>query len=890
MPMVNDMLVDQKGYMWLATFGGLARFDGITFSNFEPQGKGSKTINFKCLALDENGNLWTVGMDDRLKNQLFIFNTDDNRFDPISSDQKPDLPPAIRALVPYSPGEFYMITENEEIFKYKKGEINFLFQTPDQIPIRNLKQEASELLIVDANQEIYKLAIQNQSNPYIQNKIETIYPPPANVPNLTEVTDLKNKQVKPYRLLSATPSLFPRPVFPFEEPIWFYHWQSMREVFWALNKKELHVYATKSNTWSNVSYLLEDYPKSQSIKCSLIDQYNQLWIGTNDGVFSITSFIPFAKTMFAGRDIHGNAFSFRGITKWRGEIYANSYSGKVRFDSLSGNESYFFLSRERGHLLAAHSGINGSLWMGNGRQLQRFSDPDKPPRIYRMPLIPDMPSEALEIWEIYEDTAGKVWLGTSVGLAVWLPEEEKITYLPTNPGEHPSDAVKIHHILPLQNGLALATSNGFSYYDFENGFNIKNGEYFQLMNQTSGISIYHICLDEYGDFWLATHGKGLLQWEKDEATIHQFDSSFGFSNENLHSVYADERDGLWISSEDGLFLFDKKEKRAGKISPNLGFGEKEFSRLAHYKDESGNLYFGGIAGISFFHPANYYSSIPRDTVPLHWQSVKLSAGLDGSIQEIASLIKMNETIPFPIANSKVEIGLTNLGRFETFEYKWKSDGEVWNKSNLSQIYIQNLPEHSDELLIRAFGEYGLVSEILAIPFHWEHRNPLGSYLAFGMIGSAILLIGYYFIGIRRGKGLLISTKIGNWREEIKSAKTEQLIQATDDFVDRLDQVILHHLSTPEFGVNELSDAFCISRKSLYRKVKQHTGQNPNEYIRNYRLEYARKLLEDAELNISDITFKAGFSSTSYFSNCYKKHFGISPKEDRKRLNAGNRVG
>lgn len=882
MPMVNDLLLDGEGYLWLATLGGLARFDGSNFSNIELPDIESKTINFSCLAFDEKGNLWTVGTDDRLSNQLFKLNKGDSQLQPLSPNIKSGLPSDVRSLVPVSAGKFYMVTEREEVYQYNGGEISFLFQTPNQIAIRNLRQDAGELLIMVANKDIYRVTLDRGSNQHVEKSNGSIYQPPADFPTWQ---DFQTVSTKPFRYFSDVPSLMKYPKQNFSEAAWFFHRQDTPDVFWVLRKKQIHLFASQTNTWNDLSHLLEEFPKAQGIKCSLIDQYNQLWIGTNDGIFAIKAFISVAESIFDGRDHLGNAFSFRGITKWKGKIYANSYSGKVRYDPISGKESYFFRPEENGHLLAAHTGLSGDLLMGNGRYLQRYTDPETPPRSYNLPLLPDIPSHALEIWEIYEDNTGAVWLGTSVGLAIWEAKEEKVKYLPDPRIEHPRDAGRIHHILPIKDGLALASSNGFSYYDFDSGFNSKNDKYRKLISQTSGIPVYHICLDELGNIWLATHGKGLLQWDIENGSLHQYGSAVGFSDENLHAVYPDEHGGLWIPSESGLFLFDKADKRAVNIPTKFGFSEKEYNRIAHYRDENGNLYFGGIAGISYFHPSEYYESVPKYSAPIHWQSVKLSLGGDAPVREISSFIKGEDVIPLLTTNSTVEIELANLGNFETFEYKWKSNGDTWKRTNGPQITIQNLPDRPDELLIRAFGEFGLVSEILSIPFYWEYKNPWNKYLPYIMIAAAVLLMAYYFFGIRQGKGFVISPLIAQGTDEDNNPN-KGFVEPTDEFETKLDAVILDHISTPEFGVNELSEVFCTSRKSLYRKIKQYTGQNPNEYIRNFRLEYARKLLGNADLNISDVTFKAGFSSSSYFSNCYKKHFGLSPKEDRKRLYVG----
>ena len=62
---------------------------------------------------------------------------------------------------------------------------------------------------------------------------------------------------------------------------------------------------------------------------------------------------------------------------------------------------------------------------------------------------------------------------------------------------------------------------------------------------------------------------------------------------------------------------------------------------------------------------------------------------------------------------------------------------------------------------------------------------------------------------------------------------------------------------------------------FYRKVKTITGISSVEFIRNYRLSIAAKLLEQDNYNINEISYNVGFQDVSYFRKCFKKKYGIS---------------
>ena len=86
------------------------------------------------------------------------------------------------------------------------------------------------------------------------------------------------------------------------------------------------------------------------------------------------------------------------------------------------------------------------------------------------------------------------------------------------------------------------------------------------------------------------------------------------------------------------------------------------------------------------------------------------------------------------------------------------------------------------------------------------------------------------------------------------------------------------LDQADLSVDDMADAMCMSSSSLFRKLKAIIGKNPNEYLRIKRLKRAAELLQQGRYGVADISLMVGFSSSTYFSSCFKKQFGISPSE------------
>jgi AraC-like DNA-binding protein len=78
----------------------------------------------------------------------------------------------------------------------------------------------------------------------------------------------------------------------------------------------------------------------------------------------------------------------------------------------------------------------------------------------------------------------------------------------------------------------------------------------------------------------------------------------------------------------------------------------------------------------------------------------------------------------------------------------------------------------------------------------------------------------------------------------------------------------------------------MSRSQLHRKLVALTDLSATEFIRNYRLNLAKEMIEKNTGTISEIAYETGFNSPSYFSKAFKDKFGVSPSE----FEAGNGVG
>ena len=95
-------------------------------------------------------------------------------------------------------------------------------------------------------------------------------------------------------------------------------------------------------------------------------------------------------------------------------------------------------------------------------------------------------------------------------------------------------------------------------------------------------------------------------------------------------------------------------------------------------------------------------------------------------------------------------------------------------------------------------------------------------------------------------------------------------------------IVLDNIDDPEFKIDVFAHELGLSRTYLFSKIKALTGQSPNEFISTIRLkEAASRLIVSREDSISGIAYSLGFSSSSYFINCFKSRYGKTPAQYRK---------
>jgi signal transduction histidine kinase/DNA-binding response OmpR family regulator/Tfp pilus assembly protein PilF len=118
-----------------------------------------------------------------------------------------------------------------------------------------------------------------------------------------------------------------------------------------------------------------------------------------------------------------------------------------------------------------------------------------------------------------------------------------------------------------------------------------------------------------------------------------------------------------------------------------------------------------------------------------------------------------------------------------------------------------------------------------------------------------------------------------FQRELILKPSEMAVNSVEEkFIAKLLNIVEEHIGDEKFGVEQLAREIGMSRSQIHRKMMALTNQAPNLFIRIFRLTRAMELLKKQAATASEIAYEVGFSSPSYFTKCFREHFGYTPSE------------
>ena len=133
----------------------------------------------------------------------------------------------------------------------------------------------------------------------------------------------------------------------------------------------------------------------------------------------------------------------------------------------------------------------------------------------------------------------------------------------------------------------------------------------------------------------------------------------------------------------------------------------------------------------------------------------------------------------------------------------------------------------------------------------------------------------------------MQTEFSQMSEEEEKQTISKAPNPDDIFVKQVRELVQKHIDDESYDRDALAADMGASASTLYNKLRSITGMHVSAFIRDVRMKEARRMaIENPNLRVSDLAYSVGFNDPRYFATCFKKQFGIQPKEFLESLQQG----
>jgi len=470
----------------------------------------------------------------------------------------------------------------------------------------------------------------------------------------------------------------------------------------------------------------------------LEDNSGILWIGTeirgldkldkNKGYFTNYRYTPDTPGSISHQSVWAVYEDDQGVL-WIG----TSAGGLNRLNRETGEIEYFEHrpndenSLGHNHIRAIYEAPSqpGVLWLGtDGGGLNRLDM--ETGRILRFTNEPGNPKSISgdRVYSIIEDMRGRLWIGTRTGgLNLYDRKTGEFTSYRADPDDPNSICSDFVYVLLEDSDEIIwvgTFSGGLCRFESDSGHftNFRNipGDSTSLSNNC----VLTIFEDENGILWIGTGGGGLNRFDRYAGSFRSYREEDGLPNGVIYGILSDDEGNLWISTNNGLSRFDPDEEVFRNYSSRDGIQSNEFNGASYYRSESGEMFFGGVDGLTAFHPRSIKENLYQPPVVITDIMVfnrSIYSGSPGSgRQNTARQI-----------NESGEIRLERNENFITFEFaaldytfpdknrymymmEGFDDDWVYTTGKKRFSTYKNLPPGQYEFIVRGTNSDGIWSE------------------------------------------------------------------------------------------------------------------------------------------------------------------------------------
>ncbi len=657
---IHCIIQDSKGYMWFATEDGLDKYDGYNFTVYKnnPLDKNSISDNFIwTIYEDKSGTIW-VGTNsgglckfDRETDKFANFRHNKNNSNSLSNNN-------VRAILEDSKGVLWIGTEGGGLdeFDRKKGEfIHFKNNSEDPNSLSNnvvlsIYEDSGDALWIGGDGGLNKFDMNSKKFINYQHNSHDSFSLSNNVvlsmsedrsgnfwigtSNGFNLFDKKKGKCNRYfsntDILSNLDNNRINAILEDKnETLWvatgggLYQFNRKRKKFISLSQTESHSASLSNNN------ILSIYKDNSDI----------IWIGTGEGGIFKFDRERMKFKHYRYDPTNPNSLSYNTVRSVfqdkSGILWIGTLGGGLNKLDLKKNKYTHYIFQSRNSFSISNNSVSsifrdsyGTLWIGTwGGGLNKVIGSGSED-IIRFEHYLHNPANVYSIsnnivQSIYEDTKGRLWIGTGIGLDIFDRKSGKFFSYISNPQDPTSISENQIQscIKEDRNGnLWIGTWNGLNKLDlskvplkppydklsFVHYTHIADDQYSLSDNRV--ISVHQ---DNSGNLWFGTYGGGLNELPVDqqnisvvsEARFNHYSMKDGLASNIIYGILEDNNGNLWLSTDNGISKFNPKNLTFRNFYQSDGLQGNQFFWGASFKGLNGELFFGGTNGVDAFYPS-----------------------------------------------------------------------------------------------------------------------------------------------------------------------------------------------------------------------------------------------------------------------------------------------